>query len=63
MTNMGSGAATAVVVGWKVSLTFSIGERNQAMRKFYPEEFRLPMKYRHHQRGLFVTMVLQLLTW
>jgi len=27
------------------------GERNQVMRKFCAEEFRLPMKCRHHQRG------------
>jgi len=39
-----------------------LGERNQAMRKFCAEEFRIPMKCRHHQRGLFATMVVQLLT-
>jgi len=38
------------------------GERNQVMRKFCAEEFRLLMKCRHHQRGLFATMVVELLT-
>jgi len=45
------------------STVLLLGIRNQVMRKFCAEEFRLLMECRHHQRGLFATMVVQLLTW